>query len=103
MIKKGIALALCLVVLVSTSVIPSSASLSANENCPNGHSYGVKTVKDMIDCEPCDDYCYYHYISWEWTCCGAFEYDLDCQPHDFWMTGASYMTCSLCGYGRPVK
>ena len=94
-------MALCLVVLVSTSVIPSSAE---GEYCPNGHIGGLQTGAHWGYEGPNDDYCWDYYLEWGWTCCDATEKEiLEFEAHDYWMTGASYMTCTKCGYGRHAK
>lgn len=99
MMKRIIALALCLVFLVSTSVIPSSAQ----NFCPNGHVTGLRHVDHIDEYGPNDDYCSYLHIVWIWTCCQAEEIEDFYVYHNFVMTGASYMTCTKCGYGKPAK
>lgn len=91
---------MCILFVVSTSVIPSSAG----DWCPNGHITGVKVNVQWECYGPNDDYCCECWISWNWSCCWAYEIEIfNTEPHDFVMTGASYITCTKCGYGRPVK
>ena len=103
MTKKAIALALCIVFLVSTSVIPSSA----HDGCPDGEHTGELEYFDRIEYYdppyPTDDYCCFFIQVDQWNCCGALVYTYGNMSHRFEMTGASYMTCTYCGFGRPVK
>ena len=103
MMKRFFILTLCLVFLVSSSVIPSSAE----QECPGGEHVGHLDYFDRIEYYdspyPTEDNCCSFIQTDRWSCCGAFEYTYGNMSHSFTMTGASHMTCSNCGYERDAK